>query len=248
MRALLLAGCAGGSRLSSARARHAGRRGRSRRRGARARPNDAAPKGPVVAALWRSAARCARAAGARRQPTLRCRNGAARAGARRRSRRHRRPVSAGRAIARAARAKISANRPLTNYASPNFSTVQNDFIARPRGQLRGRLVGPRAAHGRRRARSAEQSAADLENMRLAAHRRPRDRLLQPARDRHRARRARALDRSCSAARSNSRRARHDLGAASGLDVAQQQALLDSTLTQVDVLRSSAGSSSTPSRR
>jgi NodT family efflux transporter outer membrane factor (OMF) lipoprotein len=31
-------------------------------------------------------------------------------------------------------------------------------------------------------------------------------------------------------------ARHDLGAASGLDVAQQQALLDTTLTQVDVLR------------
>jgi NodT family efflux transporter outer membrane factor (OMF) lipoprotein len=31
-------------------------------------------------------------------------------------------------------------------------------------------------------------------------------------------------------------ARHDLGAASGLDVAQQQALLDSTLAQVDVLR------------
>ena len=30
--------------------------------------------------------------------------------------------------------------------------------------------------------------------------------------------------------------RHDLGATSGLDVAQQQALLDNTLTQVDVLR------------
>ena len=30
--------------------------------------------------------------------------------------------------------------------------------------------------------------------------------------------------------------RHDLGAASGLDVAQQQALLDSTLTQLDLLR------------
>jgi len=30
--------------------------------------------------------------------------------------------------------------------------------------------------------------------------------------------------------------RHDLGATSGLDVAQQQALLDTTLTQVDVLR------------
>ena len=30
--------------------------------------------------------------------------------------------------------------------------------------------------------------------------------------------------------------RHDLGAVSGLDVAQQQALLDNTLTQVDVLK------------
>ena len=35
-------------------------------------------------------------------------------------------------------------------------------------------------------------------------------------------------------------ARHDLGATSGLDVAQQQALLDTTLTQVDVLRRQRG--------
>jgi hypothetical protein len=28
---------------------------------------------------------------------------------------------------RAARQGISANRPLSNYSSPNFSTVQNDF-------------------------------------------------------------------------------------------------------------------------
>ena len=34
--------------------------------------------------------------------------------------------------------------------------------------------------------------------------------------------------------------RHDLGAASGLDVAQQQALLDTTLTQLDVLRRQRG--------
>ena len=34
--------------------------------------------------------------------------------------------------------------------------------------------------------------------------------------------------------------RHDLGAASGLDVAQQQALLDTTLTQVDVLHRQRG--------
>ena len=32
------------------------------------------------------------------------------------------------------------------------------------------------------------------------------------------------------------RTRHDLGAGSGLDVAQQQALIDTTLTQVDILR------------
>ena len=36
------------------------------------------------------------------------------------------------------------------------------------------------------------------------------------------------------------RTRHDLGAASGLDVAQQQALLDTTLTQLDVLRRQRG--------
>ncbi|HTP75130.1 MAG TPA: TolC family protein, partial [Burkholderiaceae bacterium] len=30
--------------------------------------------------------------------------------------------------ARAARQKISANRPLSNYATPNFSTVQNDLV------------------------------------------------------------------------------------------------------------------------
>ncbi len=43
-------------------------------------------------------------------------------------------------------------------------------------------------------------------------------------------------------------ARHDLGAVSGLDVAQQQALLDTTLVQVDVLRSSARSTSMRSPR
>ncbi len=109
--------------------------------------------------------------------------------------------------ARAARQKISANRPLTNYSSPNFSTVQNDFIAAftvnyevdLSGRVRRTIEGARA--------SAEQSAADLENTRLLLSDRSRDGVLQPARNRHRARRAGALDRPAAARRSTwSRRA------------------------------------------
>ena len=141
--------------------------------------------------------------------------------------------------ARAGRQKISADRPLTNYASPNFSTVQNDFIlaltVNYEVDLSGRIQ--RTIEGARA--SAEQSSADLENTRLllttdlaAAYFNLREidtevdvlaRSIELQR--------RALDLAA---------ARHDLGAASGLDVAQQQALLDSTLTQVDVLRRTRG--------
>ncbi len=141
--------------------------------------------------------------------------------------------------ARAGRQKISADRPLTNYASPNFSTVQNDFTlaltVNYEVDLSGRIQ--RTIEGARA--SAEQSAADLENTRLllttdlaAAYFNLREidtevdvlaRSIELQR--------RALDLAA---------ARHDLGAASGLDVAQQQALLDSTLTQVDVLRRTRG--------
>ena len=136
---------------------------------------------------------------------------------------------------RAARFDISANRPLTNYGSPNFSTVQNDFSPAfavsyevdLAGRVRRTIEGARA--------SAEQSAADLENVRLLL-------TAELASDYFNLReldteldvlsrsiefQKRALDLAT---------ARHDLGAASGLDVAQQQALLDSTLTQIDVLR------------
>jgi outer membrane protein, multidrug efflux system len=135
---------------------------------------------------------------------------------------------------RASRSDISANRPLTNYASPNFSTVQNDFAGAFAvnyeldlfGRVRRTIEGARA--------SAEQSAADLENVRLLL-------TAELATDYFSLREldieldvlARSIDlqrRSLELAT-----ARHDLGAASGLDVAQQQALLDSTLTQVDVL-------------
>jgi outer membrane protein, multidrug efflux system len=140
---------------------------------------------------------------------------------------------------RAGRSAISANRPRTNYSAPNFSTVQDDYIATLTvsyeidlsGRVRRTIEGARA--------SAEQSASDLENTRLllttdlaAAYFSLReidieiDVLAQSI-----ALQRRALELAT---------ARHDLGAASGLDVAQQQALLDSTLTQVDVLRRTRG--------
>ena len=137
--------------------------------------------------------------------------------------------------ARASRLKISADRPLSNYASPNFSTVQNDdalaltvnYELDLSGRVSSSIEGARA--------TAEQSAIDLENMRLLVatdlatayfNLRGLDAELDVL-NRSIALQRRALDFVT---------ARHDGGATSGFDVAQQQALLDNTLTQVDVLR------------
>ncbi|HMN80857.1 MAG TPA: efflux transporter outer membrane subunit [Burkholderiaceae bacterium] len=139
------------------------------------------------------------------------------------------------ANARVQRAAISANRPLTNFAAPNFSTVQNDFAIGLAasyeldlsGRVRATLAGARA--------SAEQVAADYENTRLVLTADLASAYYNLA----------ALDIEIDAvARSIAlqRRAlefvseRHRLGASSGLELAQQQALLDATMTQVDVLR------------
>jgi NodT family efflux transporter outer membrane factor (OMF) lipoprotein len=136
---------------------------------------------------------------------------------------------------RALRQEISANRPLTNYASPQFSTVQNDFIGAAAvsyevdlfGRTRRSIEGARA--------SVEQSTAELENVRLLitadlASAYFNLRALDVELD--------VLSRSIGVQRRALKLVndRHDLGAASGLDVAQQQALLDSTLTQLDLLR------------
>jgi NodT family efflux transporter outer membrane factor (OMF) lipoprotein len=136
---------------------------------------------------------------------------------------------------RAARARTSTNRPLSAYPSPNFSTVQNDVVpALSVGyelDIAGRIQ--RSVEGAQA--SAEQSAADLENVRLILgtdlatayfNLRATDIELDVLA------RAIALQRRSLEFVST----RHDLGASSGLDVAQQQALLDTTLTQVDVLR------------
>jgi NodT family efflux transporter outer membrane factor (OMF) lipoprotein len=141
--------------------------------------------------------------------------------------------------ARALRQRISANRPLSSYGSPNFSTVQNDIFVALAVNYEFDLAGrvQRTVEGAQA--SAEQAAADLENTRLLLgtdlatayfNLRAIDIELDVL--------ARSLDlqrRSLAFVST-----RHDLGAASGLDVAQQQALLDTTLTQLDVLRRQRG--------
>jgi NodT family efflux transporter outer membrane factor (OMF) lipoprotein len=137
--------------------------------------------------------------------------------------------------ARDTRFRITQNRPLNNYAAPNFSTVQSDFGA---GLIASYEIdfGGRVASATSAARaSAEQAAADLETTRLLLtadvatayfNLRQTDIELGVL--------ASAIDlqtRSLGLART-----RYELGAGSALDVAQQQALLDTTLTQVDLLR------------
>ena len=137
--------------------------------------------------------------------------------------------------ARNVRARITQNRPLSNYAAPNFSVTQTDtagfLTASYEADLSGRVQ--RTIEGARA--TAEQSAADFENVRLLltadlATAYFNLRALDIELDvlaRSIALQRRALELAA---------ARHDLGATSGLDVAQQQALVDSTLTQVDVLK------------
>jgi multidrug efflux system outer membrane protein len=138
-------------------------------------------------------------------------------------------------FARDTRFRITENRPLTNNVAPNFSTTQNDYVIGIQasyeidlgGRVASVIAGARA--------SAEQSAADFENVRLVLtadlatayfNLRQTDIELDVL--------ARAIElqrRSLGLART-----RHELGAGSAVDLAQQQALIDTTLTQVDLLR------------
>ncbi len=140
---------------------------------------------------------------------------------------------------RDARLKISADRPLTNYAAPNFSTVQNDFVLNLNVSYEADLAGriQRTIEGA--VASAEQAAADLQNVRLMLTSDLASNYFN----------LRSLDIELDVVQRSlvlQRRAlafivtRHDMGAASGLEVAQQQALLDSTLTQVEVLQRQRG--------
>lgn len=141
--------------------------------------------------------------------------------------------------ARAARQKISENRPLTSYNGTNFSTVQNDLVLSMAVNYEVDLAGrvQRTIEGSSAA--LEQSAADLENTRLVLtadlatnyfNLRAIDSELDVL-NRSIALQRRSLDLVNS---------RYQLGAATGLDVAQQQALLDTTRVQVDVLQRQRG--------
>jgi len=133
------------------------------------------------------------------------------------------------------RTRITQNRPLTNNAAPNFSTTHNDAVVALTasyevdfsGRVKSLIAGARA--------SAEQAAADLETARLLL-------IADLATAYFNLRQtdieigvlASSIDlqrRSLGLART-----RYELGAGSALDVAQQQALIDTTLTQIDILR------------
>lgn len=133
------------------------------------------------------------------------------------------------------RQALSANRPLTNPRQPQFSTTQNDYVALLNASYEADFSGRVQRTIEAAVATAEQSAADFENVRL----------LLTADVATAYFNARAIDieldvlaRSIELQRRvlGLATARHDLGVASGLDVAQQQALLDSTLAQVDVLK------------
>lgn len=131
--------------------------------------------------------------------------------------------------------RISANRPLTNYNAPNWSTLQNDYSTVLSASYEADLWGRVQSLVDGATASAEQVAADLENTRLVLsadvavnyfNLRAIDLELDVVK------RALTLQQSSLALANH----RHDSGSASGLDVAQQQALLDTTLTQVDLLQ------------
>jgi NodT family efflux transporter outer membrane factor (OMF) lipoprotein len=136
--------------------------------------------------------------------------------------------------AAAARGRSSANRPLAEYSVPNQSTVQNNFEVGPTvnyevdlfGRVRREVEGARA--------SAQQAEADFENTRLML-------TAQLATDYFA---LRELDAELAVVRHSLElqrdalgfiTSRHDLGFATGLDLAQQQALVDASATQLELL-------------
>lgn len=135
------------------------------------------------------------------------------------------------------RARISANRPLGSYSTPNQSTVQNDFPLSAAVSYEADLFG-RVRRGVEAARaSREQAVADFENARLVL-------VAQLATDYFT---LRELDAEIGVLRESAesqRRslaiiaARHDLGFATGLDLAEQQALLETSEAEIALLQNS----------
>jgi outer membrane protein, multidrug efflux system len=135
----------------------------------------------------------------------------------------------------AVRSRDSANRPLSAYSVPNQSTVQNDFQIGPTvhyefdlfGRVRREVEGARA--------TAEQAEADFQNTRLML-------IAMLVTDYFSLREAdaeidvlrRSLDLEGNAL--TFVQSRHDLGFATGLDLAQQEALVHASATQLELLQ------------
>jgi multidrug efflux system outer membrane protein len=136
--------------------------------------------------------------------------------------------------ATAARARISRNRPLTNYATPTQSTVQNDMRLGPSINYDTDLFGRIRREIESATASAEQSADDLANARLVLttdlasdyfSMRELDAEIDVL-NRSVALQQKALDYVTT---------QHDLGSVSGLDVLQQKSELDTTRVQARLL-------------
>ncbi len=132
------------------------------------------------------------------------------------------------------RFRTSADRPLTSYTTPTFSTIQYDYTlnvsARYEADFFGRVRRTIEAAGA----SAQQSAADFENIRLLVSADLANNYVTiGALDNEIdvVQRSIALQRKALAFVS----ARYEAGTASGLDVTQQQAQIDATSTQLELL-------------
>jgi NodT family efflux transporter outer membrane factor (OMF) lipoprotein len=139
------------------------------------------------------------------------------------------------AIARGGRTRITQNRPLNNYAAPNFSTVQTDLVFAPQVNYEIDFAGRVSSLVASAKASAEQASADNETARLL--------LIADLATAYYNLRQTDIELDVLASSIDLQRkslglaqTRNELGAGSALDVAQQQALLDTTLTQVDILR------------
>jgi NodT family efflux transporter outer membrane factor (OMF) lipoprotein len=134
----------------------------------------------------------------------------------------------------AARGKTSANRPLATYSQPDQSTVQNNFTFGPTVDYEADLFGRIRRQVENARASAQQAEADFENTRLIL-------TAQLVTDYFA---LRELDAEIAVVHHSLElerdalgfiTARHDLGFATGLDLAQQRALVEAGATQLELL-------------
>ncbi len=144
-----------------------------------------------------------------------------------------------RANANVNRFRISANRPQTSYSTPTSSTVQTDLLTSFSARYEADVFGRVRRSIEVAKASSEQTAADLQTLRLLVSSDLATNYVvlgELDNEIDVVRRALEWQRKALAFVT----ARHDAGAASGLDVAQQQAQIDATATQLELLNNQRG--------